>query len=146
MKDEIISFETAKLAKEKGFKEFCSNGFDDRLEGIEPFGIGNGEISSTHSIDYFDNKGDNHLYARPTQSLLQRWLREVHEIDIEIELTDNSRHSYYESSIKKQDIRDYNDEDCFDQVRQVHIKGKFKTYEQALEKGLQEALKLIIKK
>ena len=144
MKDELTEFETAKLAEEKGFDEYCDMSWRT--------------ISSKMDANKRNSLGDTHtpgsgaepigvtifisIYA-PTQSLLQRWLREVHEIDIEIELTDNSRHSYYESSIKKQDIRDYNDEDYFDQVRQVHIKGKFKTYEQALEKGLQEALKLM---
>ena len=132
MKDELVGFETAKLAKEKGFNWECRFLYHSELGWEEGKGV-----------DYNWNSFDS--FSAPTQSLLQRWLREVHEIDIEIELTDNSRHSYYESSIKKQDIRDYNDEDCFDQVRQVHIKGKFKTYEQALEKGLQEALKVINK-
>jgi len=131
MKDELIGFETAKLAKEKGFKEFCSNGFDDRLEGIEPFGIGNGEISSTHSIDYFDNKGDNHLYARPTQSLLQRWMREVHNIKISIlPRTNIEEKRWWDWLIQGQPV----------------IYLKFTSYEKALEEGLQEALKLIIKK
>ena len=137
MKDELISFETAKLAKEKGFKEFCSNGFDDRLEGIEPFGIGNGEISSTHIIDYFDNKGDNHLYARPTQSLLQRWLRDEFDIIVAV---------YHDTILYNVDIVSFyrHGEDII-KLGSGDIENLLfhNTYEERLEKGLQEALKLI---
>lgn len=79
----------------------------------------------------------------PTQSLLQKWLRETYGIDISIDVVDNSREGYYELVWMKNDIRDYNDEECFDSVRRFYHKGKFRTYEEALEEGLIQGLKLI---
>ena len=75
MTDELIQFETAKLAKEKGFDLMheCKDGFHPDT----------GEVLSPTFWDYV--LGDKRLVGRPTQSLLQKWLREVHELDIEIE-------------------------------------------------------------
>ena len=69
MEDEIVSFLVAKLARDKGFKEDCWLFYD------------NGS-TLTHSITKVSNKMK--LIAAPTQSLLQRWLREKHGIYIEL--------------------------------------------------------------
>jgi len=62
IKDELISFETAKLAKEKGFDLKATSGM------YMCMGIYEGKIGT--SIDC-------HRYVvAPTQALLQRWLRE----------------------------------------------------------------------
>src|SRR5690242_6538201 len=78
MKDELIKLETAKLAKEKGFD--CK--VSDHYKGIDlinnglPYNFNNPKEQELWSLE---------LNSAPTQSLLQRWLREVHKIDIEIE-------------------------------------------------------------
>ncbi len=93
MIEELISFETAKLAKEKGFNEQCS---------------------------------------APTQSLLQKWLREVHNIHVNVSygLTFTFK---INGDLKGNDYVDYsNIEEYWS-----------RTYEEALEKGLIEGLKLI---
>lgn len=59
MKEQLISFETAKLANEKGFK------FDWQI-----------------NFDIFD---DSLFINSPTQSLLQKWLREEKKIHISVE-------------------------------------------------------------
>lgn len=157
MKDELVSFEVAKLAKEKGFTQDLFNtswynrfGSLNGRTDIDEKGFylyyGSGTYTSNPKKEITKEKYEKYTsitYKAPTQSLLQRWLREIHKIDIEIELIDNSRHSYYEVLLKKEDIRDYNDEDCFDQVRSLHIDGNFSSYENALEEGLKSALELI---
>ena len=116
MEDQLITFETAKLAKEKGFKN-----------GIHYNGMG----------EYFTNT---------TQSLLQKWLREVHSIDVVIGPERYKTGVNYMVQAQKWDLSV--DEDSH---YNFVVKGsywfndnnEYPTYEDALEKGLQEALKLI---
>lgn len=119
MIEEIVTLETAKLAKEKGFPNdnswafarFYSKGCD-------------GEFKITPNSNHIDD-----CYA-PTQSLLQRWLREVHDIYISIEWFWKSE---YRVRINDSGIIDHEDEFNYENH----------TYEEALEKGLQEGLRLI---
>jgi hypothetical protein len=103
MKDKLISFSTAKLAKEKGF-DLQSNSF-------------------------------NYVYA-PTQSLIQKWLREVHKINIEVTwMSDKWFVDNYDLSTPMP-----NKSIC---KTLFNERNGFNTYEKALEKGLEKALKLI---
>lgn len=120
MEDQVVSFETAKLAKEKGFdistnKYWCNYYID------EPFNKWKLLPTEELSISFME-------FAAPTQSLLQKWLREVHNLVITISLGLFSEKYSYELSHS-------------DKVYGIeYING---TYEDALEKGLIEALKLI---
>ena len=118
LKEKLISFETAKLAKEKGFH------ISSRGEGMGKRVFINGELVNT----IFSSK--DHIHA-PTQSLLQKWLREVHNVSIK-------RDDYYTYSRVR---FDYNI--CELGSQGDNPVGVFETYEEALEIGLQEALKLI---
>ena len=118
LKEKLISFETAKLAKEKGFH------ISSRGEGMGKRVFINGELVNT----IFSSK--DHIHA-PTQSLLQKWLREVHNVSIKID------DFYTYSGVRF----DYNI--CKLGSQEDNPVGIFETYEEALEIGLQEALKLI---
>ena len=111
IKEDYVSFETAKLLKEKGFKEWCShcyctdvrhNGesisFDEELDLKDE-----GRESEIEYIDggCLDNFGcsnedyvDENVYAAPTLALAMKWLREVHNIllipDYDYECTNKS--------------------------------------------------------
>lgn len=125
MSETLILFETAKLAKEKGFtKVWCNNmyyiGFNNLPEDKEII-----------ECDWRDNvDGQFHLALAPTQSLLQKWLREKHNLHITIAYGDLS--NKYMGDIMSQDGK-----------MLVGIECIYDTYEEALEAGLQEALKLI---
>jgi hypothetical protein len=99
MTEELIILETAKLAKEKGFTWF---------HALLPSLI-------------FEDK------YRTTQSLLQKWLREKHDIEI-----------YVRSSV---DL--YNKKYWTTFLPNGCLENKNNTYEEALEFGLQKGLKLI---
>ena len=71
------------------------------------------------------------LVLAPTQSLLQKWLREVHKISIKID-------DYYTNSRVR---FDYNI--CELGSQEDNPVGIFETYEEALETGLYQALKQI---
>ncbi len=131
MEDALINFETAKLAREKGFNiptisYYNPKGRSEESEGymterLECSNWNNGQGSyPTHAKDV--------ECSAPTQSLLQKWLREVHNIYINVN-TDNN----------KLFCVDINEEYFYDCARTEW----YKTYEEALEIGLQEALKLI---
>jgi hypothetical protein len=117
MKEQIITFETAKLAKEKKFDIFTKQEY--MISSSGDFWL----------IDYNQHPGHSEEFIKaPSQSLLQKWLREEHNIHIHICPTDTGRW-----------------------LRQLHttkgefilIEEYFDTYEEALEDGLIEALKLI---
>ncbi len=124
MEDELIKFETAKLAKEKGFL----------LHTIDVFY----QYDGTKSLCHRNSKRalqvqdmDRPECYVPTQSLLQKWLREEHKIEIKTAEEGRGYRSWY----KKKDGK-----------RWVHALGGYThkpTYEEALEEGLQGALKLI---
>lgn len=114
MEEELISLKTAKLAKEKGF---------DMKSGFA-FCIENNKVEETL---YCYTKEEKHLYvARPTQGLLQKWLREKHDITLYID--------YREHHVCLYHIITDNDE---------LLGNKTTNYEEALEQGLIKALKLI---
>jgi len=81
-------------------------------------------------------------YPAPTQSLLQKWLRERHTIDITIMIIMESSYGVYlhkdRNTVK--DAKGSHKEWIIHITPKNHLTG---VYEEALEKGLQEALKLI---
>ena len=124
MSDTLVSFETAKIAKEKGFQIGTKNVWD--FHGIPKIN----ESSKKDCLNW--NKLEKGAYcSAPTQSLLQRWLREVHNIFV------------YVDSTGRPHIRD-KDEKLLAEVKINNKYAGFK-YEEALENGLYQAL-LIMKK
>ena len=103
--EQLISFETAKLAKEKGCNlENCTCGGYPEC------------ICSDKRI---------------SQSLLSKWLREKYDIDVIINTYRNQNQKCYKYSISEKSKNVIKSEEYYN------------TYEDALEVGLQEALKLI---
>lgn len=132
MEEQIISFETAKLAKEKGF--------DIRTKGYYNNGIyknTGSEIGQYHSFtNGIPDTNDNGICLAPTQSLLQKWLREKHQINCEAQSLYDERSGLikYESCIFSQKFKE-------EFTLDVKEEDVFLTYEEALEDCLQEALK-----
>ena len=140
MEETKVTFETAKLAKEKGFKHNYKNciyldegkfSFYQNSTTTDIYALGN-NFDEMHP-----NAGTIELPLQvdaPTQSLLQKWLREVHKLDVSLHLNQfGYGYMYAINDVTK----------C---KNIVELKGgpDYKwTYEEALEVGLQEALKLI---
>lgn len=70
MVEELVKFETAKLAKEIGFLWETQYNYD--------------LLKEIHHVGIQNHNSNPKKYSAPTQSLLQRWLREVHKIHIEL--------------------------------------------------------------
>lgn len=138
MKDQIISYKIAILAKEKGFNIPCRTTYNNSklILAWYPNECYYGYGLEENMKDYYSNPSENLL--APSQSLLQRWLREVYNIHTEIFI--------YEGKFRKLDGYYYNiatpNKDS-KSIKWITNNKNYKTYEGALEIGLQEALKLI---
>ncbi len=99
MEEQYITFEVAQLAKEKGFdigvnqsyvlyKE--SYDYDDDPNHRESYKVNDIEVNSHYHVNNY--KGidlSNELYeaySAPNQALLQKWLREVHQIYVDVDI------------------------------------------------------------
>lgn len=142
MQEQLITFTTAKLAKDKGFDwdvnlgyENISNLFIENNNLYNPYDkedvikINNDYFTISHT--WTETKGS---YPAPTQSLLQKWLREVHGISVLIDLDITLSYTYHINSLHPEAsyVGKY--------IQSVHV---YSTYEEALEAGLQTALNLI---
>ena len=134
MKEQLIEFETAKLAKEKGF-DFVTPIF---WRVSESMCVDKNHFGSTEKIQLVNcgnqNETDWTDYPAPTQSLLQKWLRDEHDIDVYI----------IPNGMRDKNINDrlYHPQLWVKDLYQTELHSK-NTYEQALEQGLINALKLI---
>ena len=156
MKDELISFEAAKLANKKGFDGCCICAYEvcdiTGKESMESAinAIGDPFFNKENMIAC--EKNGYEAYLDPTQSLLQRWLREVHDIEVWVctgmigsddsEYYYNIRHIIYPKA-----KRECNRYETIESLK-LYSGGYTNivpndTYEQVLEAGLIEALKLI---
>ena len=125
MNEQLISFKTAKLAKEKGFK--LGSGWQIR----SLFNIKDGETFCEKTIET-----PEYACERCTQSLLQKWIREKHDIHIIVNTTTEMYWTFGLVNLGNENIFSLNG-------HTVYYKYDYNIYEEALEKGLQEALKLI---
>ena len=127
MEDTRVTFETAKLAKEKGFDALCYDAFNSK-----------GNLYSNGWCEYlYDNKVEIPFRSgvleskdvlAPTQSILAKWLREEHNIHL--------------IAYKNINIDGY--DWCYITTDGITNINSYKTYEEAYEIGLQEALKCIL--
>lgn len=138
MKESLIKFETAVLAKEVGFDvEYfsmeCSYFYTNtksKMFGVDEEGRYY-DIKNTSKKLYKRGEeatlNDKNVYLAPTQSLLQKWLRDEHKFVVEIGFYDWGKWNYtiYNPSPIKQSSPEFN------------------TYEEALENGLFKCLNII---
>lgn len=130
MQEQIVTFETAKLAKEKGFEIFTGKAYIKKP---------NQDIFFTPS---YTGITTGICYNAPTQLLLQKWLRDEHNTHI------NIYPHVYPSGLNwlvqaiKWDISMPENGFIKDGSYEFGDNGEYKTYEEALEKGLFEALKV----
>lgn len=136
MKDVIVSFDTAKLAKEKYFDISCKKVYDTL-----------GKLWNSYYATMNNNNVDRGAECTaPTQSLLQKWLREVHNISIWA-----STGWYMSKLIYEVEISYIDKDGKFKEITPIlpnysslEYRDTYSdSYEEALEIGLQEGLKLI---
>lgn len=128
--EDYVSFETAKLLKEKGFDEPCTVSFFDKdsyREWIE---------TAPRPLYVNDESTKPFTYQRPTLQMAMKWFREIHNIDINIYAESISHKKRYTISIWKNIQKD-------DAINDV-ILGISTIYEEACEAAIKYCLENLI--
>jgi len=142
IEEAYVSFETAKLLKEKGFPQeydifhsmvYNEEDYEDEYEVqrmvLETKLVKAGTLSS-YPVGVLDPK----CYC-PTQQMAMRWLREIHNIVIAIDVCrETGREGFYCWQLE--------DSHTGDNI--VNIVGECPTYEQAVEAAILYSLKNLI--
>lgn len=72
--EDYVSFKTAKLLKEKGFNEYC-----------RAFRSPSGNLFYSYDIKNFeDGKTIGGAITAPTLQMAMKWLREIHNLSVEV--------------------------------------------------------------
>ena len=136
--EQYVSFGTAKMLQEAGFDVPCNGTYFCSRQGESKLCIYDIK-SELMDLSYDERDGFQYEYLAPTQALAARWLREEHRIVVDVSFippsTDGDDWRYFIGNMGDMVwIGDYVSSDEY-----------YGTYEQALEAGLQEAIKLIKK-
>lgn len=130
--DQIVTLETAKLAKEVGFNgkvlHFYNHGENELIPNTKLM-----SISIPISVEHLETSRATlpvDCVPAPTQTALSRWLREKHDMYVSVDMMAFKRGwIVYIISMPRKVV-------CF--------KAKdFDTYEEALEEGLKQACKIV---
>ena len=128
IEEQFVSFETAKLLKEAGFdvpciSQYMQNGF--KWNGV-----------SLNKVNFNEYES---VFSCPTQALAARWLREAHNLHVYAVQTNlpytEPQTTKWEWGYVIDKVDNPNGESICDM--------NYATYEEALEAGLQEAIKLL---
>lgn len=136
MTEELVTLETAKLLKAAGFKEDVSSFYELVYKG------GSGpEYEIDESYDAQNYNTDVHSISAPTQSIAQKWLREIRGVYVYVEPVIGKRWtlSFCDFNVPTEESDWMENEINKGNGYKVYV-----TYEEALEAGIQKALKLII--
>lgn len=156
MEEDLIKFDTAKLAKEKGYMNggytsytqyHTDYVYDDDPEHPESHKKDEIRFHDRffHINDFEKNDLSNEfftIYEAPTQSLLQKWLRKKYNIEIHI---DSITQTNYKNRTIKKAFYQYMVKSSSNYHFITLNNKNFKEYEDALEEALQESLKSITK-
>lgn len=156
MELKLCEFETCRQLKEIGFNEPCSYRYVQAYGNSEYLKKMHGQLARYDvSNEYGDvigfnkyrtSKGQPHIVSAPEQALVQTWLREEHDIYITIETKSYPEYygDYEESPeyIPKHRYRIIRNIDNF-RYNVIECSSTFDTYEQALETGILECVKLL---
>lgn len=164
MTEQLVTFETAKLAKEKGFDAKCRDAFEWYVFENKTFGPTELKLESSamhcyspgdrHEMpvetlkrlafvekfmrdQYFNSSLPPWLYARPTQDLLEGWLRKAHNQGIIVHPTIYGGYTYKLLFMRDRVRNEFGVNSVIDD------QGPYKTHEIAREQALVYALKLL---
>lgn len=143
IKEDYVSLEVAKLLKDKGFNEYCFTAYSTEIGDFITVGpIKNSEIDA--------DKDDTHICTAPTHQMAMKWLREVHNIYIEIAFYSRYKPVYYRWSASKNG-RVVSDEEIPSKEIECHIEGEYpnlavfyKNHNEAVESALKYCLENLI--
>lgn len=141
--NKVVDFSTANLLKEKGF-DIPTRQRYFIAEKIDSAKFPNLQVDcALHNWNEYDDSSTSY-YSAPTIAEVIMWLYEKHRVWIDVSLTDNSRHMYFDYTIITSNDRDYNDEDCFDSAKRIYDKDKHSSPTEAYLTAIEYTLKNLI--
>ena len=139
MTEDYVSFETAKLLKEKGFDEPCLSHYEvsDKQQYISD--------SEVKNSDFELEKGK--CISAPTLQMAMKWLREVHNLFIELQCygCEANEKAHFEYSYVIREYLIYDNEICETVgLKHKHGKSRLNSYEEACEAAIKYCLENLI--
>ena len=132
--EEICTYEVSQLAKEKGFNVQTFDWYDytgNYHKGFIPHEL--------HECPRYKE------YYAPTQSLLQRWLREVHNLHIDVGVWEDCDEDADGLCCGTYSYWSFNIQSCFTgDLIYEEFEHRYDTYEQAVEDALKYTLKFLV--
>ncbi len=137
MEEKLINFETARIAKQRGFNAQCHSYYEVNKEAWLHHSVNS-------PVDYNGVEDTRHLFSAPTQSLLQKWLRDVHKINVHIYSIHGNDGSEFQLkwSADVYNLKQLNYENYRVMIGYELSNGVKDTFEEALEMGLNAALRI----
>ena len=135
IEESYVRFDTARMLKEAGFDVPCKTYYE----------IEDGEVVRKDGVSKHDYNGmEDAVCSRPTQALAARWLRELNGIHVSSNIFMDSANDADGKTVDEWTFWSY---DLFDNSGRIieESDDRYDSYEEALEAGLQEAIKLIKK-
>lgn len=131
--EDYVSFETAKLLKEKGFDEYCPESYFKMDKTLKKSGFSEWEKVNEIKV--------------PTQSLAMKWLREVHKLVICAEIGNendkvNTDYSNPDRWYWFFDIT--NEKGVVIDTESDYVLNEYSSYEQACEAAIKYCLEHLI--
>lgn len=154
--EDYVRFETAKLLKEKGFDEYCPYiylifGSCPRCVMSSVFMEGSRSVVNNEDIKIVADKygwesyseDDKYAVLCPTLQMAMKWLREEHNLYIEVHITNHSMSSMVEVIkyywvVKSTENAKWKDEST------LHKNMSFDTHEEAAENAIKYCLEKLI--
>ena len=140
MKEDLIKFETAKLAREKDINIFSKSVFSTEYPNDGKLDYRDISYNEDDGwTEYYHHRGTdvkidfNSFVFAPTQALLQKWLRENYGFIV------LPTYNYWNDCFKVDICGRFSG----DVIKGVDLSIEFEKYEEAMEYGLFESLKLI---
>lgn len=122
--EDYVSYEVAKLLKEKGFSKPCYRWYDNK-----------GDVCTKLIVpDIPPNYSSREYYLCPSQSMAMKWLREVHNIIIEPESVWDGKKWEYQLFIVTPQNAD----------SPYYERNPYKSYEECVEAGIKYCLENLI--
>jgi len=135
--EDYVSFETAKLLKEKGFDENCAALYDLR----------NGEFREKQTGYVFNNSQWDNFITAPTLQMAKKWVRKVYNLFIEIQCygCEYDEKAHFEYSYVISEYVKINTGDCtIFSLKKRNAKSQFLSPEQACEAAIKYCLENLI--
>ena len=129
MHEDLVPFEMAVIAKEKGFDWECNSAYLD----LRPY---KDDFSKEDFETYVYKQNHNakeHRYSAPSLYLLEKWMRKNYHLHVRVAC--NNINSYF-PMVEKIDVDGT-------ELKGPNVTKNKKTYEGALEEGIYHALTLI---